>query len=102
MSKLDQAIRKHLNRFLNSLIDQEKAKVIVPPYQSEPGFWFGGGSLTQDQDGVIWLSGRYRNVGDSRTGLEKGQRGLECTIFRSDDGGKTFRKVRQWNKEDLS
>lgn len=102
MSKIDQAIRKHLDRFLNSLIDQEKAKVIVAPYQSEPGFWFGGGSLVQDKEGVIWLSGRYRNVGDSRTGLEQGQRGLECAIFRSDDDGKSFHKVRHWNKEALS
>jgi hypothetical protein len=75
---------------------------LVPPYAPQPGFWFGGGSLARDPQGVIWLSGRYRNYGDSRTGLAAGQRGLECAIFRSDDGGASFHKVCSWSKEELS
>ncbi len=36
------------------------------------------------------------------TGLEAGQQGLECAIFRSDDGGQSFTKVHSWSKTDLS
>jgi len=91
-----------LNTLLTKLIDQEHARVIVPPYAEQSGFWFGGGNLAQDDDGAIWLSGRYRNYGDSRTGLEAGTRGLECAIFRSTDNGSTFEKVQSWSKADLS
>jgi len=91
-----------LHRLLSTLIDQRQAQVLVPPYQDALGFWFGGGNLVQDRDGTIWLSGRYRTFGDSRTALKAGERGLECTIFRSDDGGRSYEKVRSWSKADLS
>ena len=96
-----------LIRLLQALIDQKAARVLVPPYAAESGFWFGGGNVVQDElvhdeRGVLWLCGRYRNFGDSRTGLAAGQRGLECAIFRSDDGGQTFTKVQSWSKADLS
>lgn len=91
-----------LQRLLTELINQERAHIIVPANEPGAGFWFGGGKPVQDSDGTIWLSGRYRNYGDSRTGLEAGQRGLECAIFRSDDGGDTFTKVQRWSKVDLS
>ena len=91
-----------LTNVLSALIDQEHAHVLVPANEQSSGFWFGGGNLVQDRDGSIWLSGRYRNHGDSRTGLEAGQRGLECAIFRSDDGGQSFTKVHSWSKADLS
>ncbi len=91
-----------LHALLTTLIDQERARVIVPPYAAQTGYWFGGGNLVQDGDGTIWLSGRYRNFGDSRTGLEAGTRGLECAVFRSDDGGNSFEKVHSWSKADLS
>jgi hypothetical protein len=55
-----------------------------------------------DQNGSVWLSGRYRNAGDSRTGLEAGLRGAQLAIFQSDDGGKRFEKVRSWTKAELS
>jgi hypothetical protein len=58
--------------------------------------------MVQDASDTIWLCGRYRNYGDSRTGLEAGERGLECVLFRSDDGGQSYRKVRSWSKADLS
>jgi hypothetical protein len=82
-----------LRALLAALIDQTAARVIVPPYRDAPGFWFGGGSLAQDSEGTIWLSGRYRNYGDSRTGLVAGQRGLECALFCSLDGGRSFARV---------
>ena len=99
-----------LKRLLARLIDQERAQVLVSPYQASAGFWFGGASLASDEAGTIWLSGRYRNYGDSRVGLAEGERGLECAIFRADDGagigdanaGGSFSKVCSWSKADLS
>lgn len=94
--------RACLLKLLTELVNQEQAQILIPTYQTSAGFWFGGGKLVQDASGTIWLSGRYRNYGDSRTGLEAGTRGMECAIFRSDDGGHTFTKVQSWSKADLS
>ena len=91
-----------LLRLLTRLIDQMNARVLVEPQAAKTGFWFGGGNLVQDDDGVIWLCGRYRNFGDSRTGLEAGERGLEIAIFRSTDNAQTFEKAVSWSKADLS
>ena len=102
MQLLSSQQEEALNQLLVELINQNQARILVPPYQAAPGFWFGGGNLAQDQAGVIWLSGRYRNFGDSRTGLKAGERGVECAIFRSEDSGQTFRKVQSWPKTDLS
>ena len=102
MSFLTAHQRNALVELLNALIDQASARVIVPPHKAGPGFWFGGGNLLHDPDGTIWLSGRYRDGGDSRTGLEAGLRGVECAVFRSDDGGQSFRKTHAWSKADLS
>ena len=99
---LDHRKREAAGRLLGKLVDQERARVIVPAYASRPGDWFGGGNLLRDDDGVIWLCGRYRNAGDARTGLASGERGLECAVFRSDDAEHTFKKVRSWSKTDLS
>ncbi len=102
MQELTTLQKTCLTNLLTALINQENARILVPSYEQKSGFWFGGGNLVQDQDGAIWLSGRYRNYGDSRTGLEAGQRGLECAVFRSDDGGQHFTKVHSWSKADLS
>jgi len=98
---LDERQRTALLRLLNALLDQERARTIVPANAAAPGFWFGGGDLVADDAGTLWLSGRYRDEGDSRTGLKAGARGLECALFRSDDGGRHFEKVRSWTKTDL-
>ena len=84
------------------LIDQERARVIVPPLKPSTGFWFGGGNLVESPDGTLYLSGRYRTYGDSRTGLHVGERGLELAIFESCDRGQTFDKLLSWSKRDLS
>ena len=94
--------RKLLKRLLRELLNQHKAEILIPAEKPESGFWFGGGKLAMDQNGTIWLSGRYRNAGDSRTGLEAGVRGAECAVFCSDDGGRHFDKVRSWRKAELS
>ena len=93
--------RDQLARFLTTLLDQDAARVLVEPQERGPGFWFGGGNCIRVGD-AIYLCGRYRNHGDSRTGLRVGERGLECAIFRSLDGGQSFEKVRSWSKADLS
>lgn len=102
MQNFSEQHQERLQKLLRTLIDQEAASVLVPPYEASSGFWFGGGNLVQDQAGVLWLSGRYRNYGDSRTGLEAGQRGMECALFRSTDGGQHFEKAASWSKADLS
>ncbi len=89
-------------RFLQALVDQDAARQLVAPYATESGFWFGGGNMVEDGQGQLWLVGRYRNVGDSRTGLEMGARGLECALFLSQNGGKSFEKAFSWTKKDLS
>lgn len=106
MTALSTAQRAALTRMLSALIDQEQARVLIPPYANESGFWFGGGNLVQDTKGV-WLCGRYRNFGDSRTGLVAGTRGLECALFHTTDSipawhQHSFAKVRSWSKTDLS
>ena len=57
--------------------------------------------MLRDAEGVLWLTGRYRNHGDSRTGLGMGERGLELAIFKSSDDGETFDKVVGLSKEAL-
>lgn len=85
-----------------AIIDQEKAKVVVDPYERSSGFWFGGGNMVRDRDGRVLIVGRYRNRGDSRTGLRLGTRGLECAIWRSPDGLADYELVRKWAKADLT
>lgn len=83
------------------LIDQEKAVEIVAPKQRGPGFWFGGGNMIEDADGSLLVIGRYRNAGDSRSGLGLGERGLELALFRSRDKGQSFIKEISWTKAEL-
>ncbi len=99
---LDRLQIECLSRLAQALVDQHRGRVAVAPYGSESGFWFGGGNLVEAPDGTIYLVGRYRNPGDSRTGLTAGARGLELAIFRSDDSGRTFHKQLQFSKQDLA
>ena len=94
--------KSKLSALSAALVNQEAARILVPPNENRTGFWFGGGGLAADDDGTLWLYGRYRNFGDSRTGLAAGERGLECTLFASRDGGRTFTRERSWSKADLS
>lgn len=102
MPRLGKEIETRLLAVARLLIDQQNARVILPPQQSSDGFWFGGGNLTIDKDGHLALVGRYRNVGDSRTGLGAGERGLELAIFRSTDRGESFQKTLSLSKVDLN
>ncbi len=84
------------------MIDQSKARVIVPARKPQSGYWFGGGNLTIDRQGRLVLVGRYRNEGDSRTGIGAGERGIELAIFRSADNGNSFDKIASFPKSDFN
>ncbi len=99
---LDRHARDQLIELARTMVDQERARIVVPPYDNSEGFWFGAGNLSRDGSGAFTLVGRYRNAGDSRTGLSAGVRGLELAVFRSVDGAKTFDKVLSLSKRDLT
>jgi len=101
MPTLDPPLKQKLIRFALALVDQQRARLIVPPQQANSGYWFGGGNLIEDADGSLILVGRFRSGGDSRTGLVAGQRGHELAVFRSTDGGQTFEKDLSFGKPDL-
>ena len=101
MASLTVKQEQALIRFAQALIDQERAEVLVPPQKNGEGFWFGGGNLTEDERGNIYLTGRYRNRGDSRTGIGAGERGVELVIFKSTDRGNQFEPVLRFPKKDL-
>jgi len=94
--------KEKLIRLSKALLSQENARVIIPPMQNAAGFWFGAGNMIEDEEGNFYLSGRYRNAGDSRTGLRVGERGVELAIFKSTDRGETFGKILSFSKKALS
>jgi hypothetical protein len=102
MSRLNRDLEEKLTDFALALVDQQQAHVAVLPQRSSTGFWFGGGNMVEDADGRFYLVGRYRNFGDSRSGLGAGQRGLELAIFRSDDRGQSFQKQVSFSKPELN
>ncbi len=99
---LDTEQREKLIAFCRALIDPHAAEVLVEPLKRASGFWFGGGNLVEAPSGDFYLTGRYRNVGDSRTGLEAGTRGVELAVFQSTNRGRSFEKVLSFSKADLS
>lgn len=98
----DPTLERRLSRLAQALVDQVRAKVIVPPQQTSTGFWFGGGNTIEDTDGTLHLIGRYRNHGDSRTGVAAGARGLELAVFSSTDNGATWEKSLSFSKAELN
>jgi len=99
---LNDGHEQRLLALLEALIDQKACQVLVEPYDRSSGYWFGGGNITRDKDGALLIAGRYRNFGDSRTGVGAGTRGLELALFVSSDQGRSFTKTRHWSKADLS
>jgi hypothetical protein len=91
-----------LEDLAKTLVDQHKARIAIPPLENGPGFWFGAGNMVEGPGSCFYVCGRYRNAGDSRTGLAAGARGAELAIFRSEDRGKTFEKILSFSKSDLS
>ncbi len=101
-SQIDHEKQEKLRAFGHALINQERARIIIEPQQRAGGFWFGGGNLIEAPDGTFYLCGRYRNYGDSRTGLDAGTRGLELAVFTSDDRARSFTKLLSFSKADLA
>jgi hypothetical protein len=99
---LSSTVERALIDLAKILVDQIKAKIAVPPVENAPGFWFGAGNMVEDSEGDFYLCGRYRNSGDSRTGLAAGARGAELAIFLSSDRGTSFKKILSFSKSDLS
>jgi len=89
-------------RLARALIDQSAARILVPPQHPASGFWFGGGNVVVAPDGSLLLCGRYRNHGDSRTGVAAGERGLELALFRAHSVNDKFEKLASWSKANLS
>jgi len=94
--------REILQRLAALLVDQEEASVLVEPQAHCEGYWFGGGNAVMDAEGIYWLCGRYRNQGDSRTGVGAGERGVELAIFRADSPLGPWHKALSFTKEDLA
>lgn len=95
------SIQEKLKKFALALVNEDKAEIVIPTYDDSIGFWFGGGNMVEAKDGTLYISGRYRNFGDSRTGLDLGDRGLELAIFESKDKGKSFQKIHSILKSEL-
>ena len=103
------SVAARLGAIARSLIDQQTAQVIIEPMEDRQGFWFGGGNMIELDDHLV-IVGRFRNAGDSTTGLRSGERGLELAIFRSRIAGvkaenwrsMNFEKVVSFTKDDLS
>ena len=95
----EQAILKRLAR---QLVDPRDARVLIPADRPCAGSWFGGGNLWEAADGTLYLVGRYRNPGDSRTGLAAGERGFALACFRSTDRGQTFERLWMRDKASLA
>ncbi len=102
MAALSATQEERLANLANALIDQKLARIIVPAQQQSTGFWFGGGNTIEDSNGDLHVVGRYRNHGDSRTGVAAGQRGLELAVFTSNDGGTSWEKSLSFSKPDLN
>ncbi len=95
------AAQERLGTLACRLIDQHAARVLVAPYAEAEGYWFGGGNTVHSKEGALYLVGRYRNAGDSRTGLAAGERGLELAIFRAESHDGPWEKVASWGKQAL-
>merc|ERR1712137_1507088 len=69
-----------LIQLAQAMVNQENAQRLIEPMDHKEGFWFGAGNVVESQHvaGELWLCGRYRNSGDSRTKTEEQERGIAC------------------------
>jgi len=102
MTSLTAEHEQRLTNLADALIDQKRARIIVPAQQQSTGFWFGGGNTIEDANGELHVVGRFRNHGDSRTGVAAGERGLELAVFSSSDSGETWKKSLSFTKPELN
>lgn len=88
-------------QFLRSLVSPQEARVVVEAEETRPGFWFGSGKMVEIRS-ALYMTGRYRSAGDSRTGLGEGVRGKELAVLRSTNGGLTWERLFAFSKADLA
>ena len=91
-----------LRQLAHALIDPAKATVAIPPESPRKGFWFGGGNTVLGPDGKLYLCGRFRSAGDSRTGLDLGDRGRELAVYSADPRVLHWTKVLSLDKIDVA
>ena len=101
MNKLSNTLESKLAALAKAMVDQSKARVIIKAQKESTGYWYGGGNMTSGVDGKLYVTGRYRNYGDSRSGVGAGERGLELAIFLSADKGQSWEKVISFSKQNL-
>ena len=101
MKVLSPADEKALADLASAIVDQQRARVAVKPQQTSSGFWFGGGNLVADTRGSLWLVGRYRDAGDSRSGLQQGKRGWQLSVLHASDVEAPFEEVGNLQKSSL-
>lgn len=99
MKILDDTTVARIRAFAHTLVDPAHARIAIPPERAGKGYWFGGGNMAVGPYGLLYLTGRYRNAGDSRTGLDLGDRGKELAVFRSADHGNSWTKVLAFDKQ---
>jgi hypothetical protein len=99
---LEQPQLAALERLGRALIDQQAARILVEPLQRAPGFWFGGGNILRDADGSLLITGRHRVFGDSRTGLDLGERGAQLAIYRAATFDGPFERILTLSKADVA
>lgn len=102
MKHLDEGTVQRLRSFAHDLVNPETARVAIAADKPGKGYWFGGGNMAQGPDGRLYLTGRYRSSGDSRTGLDLGDRGRELAVFGSSDNGGTWTKALAFDKASVS
>lgn len=99
---LPEKLKSRLSELGRCLLDQQSARILVEPLGSSSGYWFGGGNLCLDQEEGVLISGRYRNQGDARSGVDQGERGLECVVFKANSPDCELKRIISFSKKDLS
>jgi len=99
---MDWLLELKLKALANALIDQAKAKLVIPPHRGEAGFWFGSGNMLAQPDGSFLLVGRYRHDGDSRRGAAPHERGVELAVFQAPSPLGPFEKIVSLDKQQLA
>lgn len=89
------AIPKVASAFTSLSSRFDEFKVVLRPDTIEPGWWAGAPSVCVDDDGTFWLACRMR-TGEG----ERGLRGYEIRILRSEDGER-FEEVNRIHRNDV-
>ena len=100
-TRLGPQVEDRLKALARTLVDDSAARIVREPTSNAPGFWFGSGGIARDADGAYYICGRYRDQGDSRTGVGAGRRGWKLVVTRGADPGAEFEEIWSAEKSDL-